>query len=91
MMPEVCKDTKIEPKLTLLSGEKLQDRTLNNSSEAKVDRYQDSRFLGKKATDIFRLFRVFDPSACRYRSKSLQQCHVMNEQEKKRAYSERIL
>ena len=27
MMSEVCKDTKIEPKLTLLSGEELQDRT----------------------------------------------------------------
>ena len=54
MMSEACKDTKIEPKLTPLSGEELQGRTLNNS-------------------------------------KSLQQCHVMNEQEKKRAYSERIL
>ena len=34
---------------------------------------------------------VFDPNACRYRNKSLQQCHVINEQEKKRAYNERIL
>ena len=35
--------------------------------------------------------RVFDPNACRYRNKSLQQCHFMNEQEKKRAYNEKIL
>ena len=35
--------------------------------------------------------RVFDPNACRYRNKSLQQCHVMNEHEKKQAYNERIL
>ena len=53
-MSEACKDTKIEPQLTLLSGEELQRRTSNNS-------------------------------------KSLQKCHVMNEQEKKRAYNERIL
>ena len=30
-MSEVCKDTKIEPKITSLSGEALQGRTLNNS------------------------------------------------------------
>ena len=34
---------------------------------------------------------VFDPNACRYRNKFLQQCYVMNEQEKKRTYNERIL
>ena len=38
-----------------------------------------------RATVFFDL-RVFDPCF-----KSLQQCHVMNEQEKKRAYNERIL
>ena len=35
--------------------------------------------------------RVSDPNACCYRNKSLQQCHVIIEQEKKRAYNERIL
>ena len=37
MMSEVCKDTEIEPKLTLLSGEELQGRTSNNSNKARVD------------------------------------------------------
>ena len=37
MMSEVCKDTKIEPKLKSLSGEELQGRTSNNSNEAWVD------------------------------------------------------
>ena len=37
MMSEVCKDTEIEPKLTPLSGEELQDRTPNNSNKEKVD------------------------------------------------------
>ena len=54
MMSEACKNTRIEPELTPLSGEVLQGRTSNNS-------------------------------------KSLQQCHVMNDHEKKRAYNERIL
>ena len=35
--------------------------------------------------------RVSDPNACRYLNKSLQQRHVMNEKEKKRAYNERVL
>ena len=54
MIPEACKDTEIEPKLTPLSGEELQGRTSNNS-------------------------------------KSLQQCHVMSDHQKKRAYNEIIL
>ena len=33
MVSEVCKDTKIEPKITPLSGEELQGRTSNNSNE----------------------------------------------------------
>ena len=37
MMSEVCKYTEIEPKLTPLSGEKLQGKTSNNSNKARVD------------------------------------------------------
>ena len=37
MMPEVCKDTEIEPKLTPLSAEELQGRRSNNSNKARVD------------------------------------------------------
>ena len=36
-MSEVCMDTEIEPKLTPLSGEELQDKTSNNSNKATVD------------------------------------------------------
>ena len=86
MMSEKCKDTEIEPELTPSPGEEMQDRTSNNSR----GRYQDSRFLGTMATGIFRPW-VFDPNVCRYRNKSLQQCYVMNEHEKKRAYNEGIL
>ena len=37
MISKVCKDTEIEPKLTLFSAEELQGRTSNNSIEARVD------------------------------------------------------
>ena len=37
MMSEECKDTKIEPKLTPLSGGELQDRMSNNSNKERVD------------------------------------------------------
>ena len=37
MMLEVCKDTEIEPNLTLLSGEELQDRTSNSSNKERAD------------------------------------------------------
>ena len=79
-MSEVCKDTEIEPILTTLSGEELPDRTSNNSNDAKV--HIRSRSFWKRRQQAFFDFRVFDPNACRYRNRSLQQCHVMNEQEK---------
>ena len=48
MMSEMCKDTEIEPKLTLLSGDIKQ-------FERGKGRYKDSRFLGTRAIGIFRL------------------------------------
>ena len=83
-MSERCKDTEIEPKLTLLSGEELQGRTSNKSKEAQVD-IRTWCFWEQGQQTFFDL-GIFDPCF-----KSLQQCHVMNEQEKKQAYNERIL
>ena len=89
MTSEVCKDTEIEPKLTPSFGEELQDRTSNNSIKERVD-IRTRGFWERWQIAFFRLW-VFDPNACRYRSKSLQQCYVMNEHEKKQAYNEEIL
>ena len=49
MTSEMCNDTEIEPKLTSLSGKKLQGRTSSNSNEARVD----IRTRGFRATGIF--------------------------------------
>ena len=88
-MSEVCKDTEIEPILTTLSGEELPGRTSKNSNDVRVD--IRTRGFWKRGQQAFFDLRDFDPNACRYRNRSLQQCHVMNEQEKKTTYNEKIL
>ena len=85
----MCKDTKTEPKLAPLSGEGLQGRTSKNLNEAKID--IRTRGLWERGQHAFSDLRVFEPNACRYRNKSLQQWHVINEQKKKQAYNDRIL
>ena len=79
----MCKDTEIEPKLTPLSGKELQGRTSNNSNEATVD--IKTRGFWERAQQAFFDLRVFHPKICCYCNKFQQQCHVMNEQEKKQA------
>ena len=37
MLSEVFKDIEIEPKLTLLTGEELDNRTVNTTNEARLD------------------------------------------------------
>ena len=89
VMSEVCKDTEIEPKLTPLYGEELQGSTSNNSNEARVD--IRTRGFWEQGQQVFFNLRVFDLNTCRYRNNFQKQCHVMNEQEEKQAYNERIL
>ena len=45
----------------------------------------------ERGQQVFFDLRVFDPNACRYLNKLLQRCHVINENEEKRAYNERVL
>ena len=89
MLSEVCKDVEIKPKLTLLTGEELGSRTANTTNEARIG--VRARGVWERGQQAFLDLKVFDSNAYRYLNKSLQQCHVMNEQEKKRAYSERVL
>ena len=89
MLSEVCKDVEIKPKLTLLTGEELGSRTANTTNEARIG--VRARRVWERGQQAFLDLKVFDSNAYRYLNKSLQQCHVMNEQEKKRAYSERVL
>ena len=89
IVSEICKDTEIAPKLLPLSGEELYGRTTNRSNEARLD--IRARGFWNRGQQAFFNVRVFDPNACRYLNKSLQQCYAMNEHEKKRSYNERVL
>ena len=86
MLSEVCKEIEIKPKLTPLTGEQLDSITVNTTNEARLDII--ARGVWKRGQQEFLDLRFFDPNTYRYLSKSLQQCHVMNEQEKKTAYNE---
>ena len=50
-----------------------------------------ARGFWERGQQAFFDLRVFDPNTCRYLNKSLQHCHVINENEKKRTYNERVL
>ena len=88
-LSEVCYDTKIEPIFVSLSGEDLSNRTANRSNEVRLD--VRARGFWERGQQAFFDLRVFDPNTCRYLNKSLQHCHVINENEKKRTYNERVL
>ena len=85
---EVCYDTEIEPTLVSLSGEDLVNQTANRSNEARLD--LRARGFWESAQQAFFDLRVFDPNACKHLNKSLQHSHFIND-EKKRAYNERVL
>ena len=89
IVSELGKDTELEPKLLPLSGEELYGRTTIRSNEAKLDIRAGG--FWKRGQQAFFDIRPFDPKACRYLNKSLQQRHAMNEHEKKTSYNERVL
>ena len=82
MLSEVCKDIEVKPKLAPLTGEELDSRTAKTTNEARLD--IRGREVWERGQQALLDLRVFDPNACRYLNKLLQQCHVMNEKEKKR-------
>ena len=86
MLEEVTSDVQVEPTLQPLSGEEIKR---NQSDEARSDISARGFWIrGQRASfDI----RVFDPNAQRHKSKTLRKCYEINEQEKNREYSSRIL
>ena len=90
LLEEVCLDVAIKLILQPVTGNDLVPSTVNTNDNTRLDVSARSfRIMGKKA---FFVVRVLDPNALRYQSKSLlKQCFAVNEQEKKRLYSRRIL
>ena len=89
ILSEPSNNTELEPKLVPLSGEDLSNWTANRSNEARLD-VQAHGFWERGKQTFFHL-RFYSPNACWYLNKSLQQCDVMNENDKKRTYNERVL
>ena len=61
----------------------------NRSNEARLD--VRARGFWERGQQAFFDLRVFDPNTCRYLNKSLQHSHLINENEKKGTYNERVL
>ena len=89
LLTEVCKDVDIEPQLVLVTDQTFENRTTNTNNEGRVD--IKSRGFWVKDQQPFLDVRVFDPNANRYLNKTLPQCYIKNEKEKKRQYNERVL
>ena len=89
MLKEVCREVTVEPLLLPLEGEHLNHRTANVSNEARVD--VSARGFWTRGQRAYFDIRIFDPSALCYRELSLEAAHRRNEQEKTRAYEERII
>ncbi|KAG0714431.1 hypothetical protein GWK47_014173 [Chionoecetes opilio] len=88
MLREVCRDVSTEPTLLPLDGEHMQYRTANIDNEARVD--LSARGFWTRRRRAFMEIRIFDPMAACHRGISLEAAHQRNEQEKIRAYGERI-
>lgn len=88
MLREVCHDVSTEPTLLPLDGEHLRYRTANTTNEARVD--VSARGFWTRGQKAFMDVRIFDPMAACHRQLSLEAAHQRNEQEKIRAYGERI-
>ena len=88
MLKEVCHDVTVEPMLIPMNGERLAHRTANAASEARVD--VSARGFWTREQKAFFDIRIFDPMAQCHRESSLHAAHRRNEQEKERAYGERI-
>ena len=89
LLEEVCHDVAIQPILQPVSDNNLVPSTANTNDGARLD--VSARSFWSTDQKAFFDVRVFNPNGSRYQSKSLKQCFVVNEREKKRLYNRRIL
>ena len=89
LMSEVCHNVGIEPTLQPLSGETMNHRTSNITDGARLD-VKAQGFWGCERQCAFFDVRVFNPFAHSYHNVTLANCYKRNEQEKRRAYDQRV-
>ena len=88
-MSEVCHNVGIEPELQPLTGERFHFRSANVEDGARMDVRAES-FWGPDRQSAFFDVRVFNPLAPTYQNLSLASSYRRNEQEKRRAYDQRV-
>ena len=89
LMSEVCHNVGTEPSLQPITDEHLIHRTANKEDGARLDVAAEN-FWGNDRQRAFFDIRVFNPLAQSYQNTPLAQCYRRNEQEKKRAYNQRV-
>ena len=88
LLSEVCKGVGTEPTLQPLSNEVLSHRSANREDGARLDIVAED-FWGHKQHAFFDV-RVFNPLAPSLRASTIQDLYRQKEQEKRRAYNERV-
>ena len=89
LLTEVCHDVLVEPNLQPLTGEALAHRASNVSEGARLD-VSVNGFWGGRHEKTFLDVRVFNPHAPSNKNSSISNCYKRHENEKKRAYEQRI-
>ena len=89
LLTKVCHDVQIEPFLQPLIGESLAGASSNTSDGARLD-IAVNGFWGRRFERTYLDARVFNPLAVSNRSTSINPCYRKHEDEKKRAYEQRV-
>ena len=89
LMSDVCHNVGLEPTLQPITEERLHHSTANTEDGARVDIKAQGFWENDRQCAFFDV-RVFNPLAHSYRSLPLSTCYRRHEQEKKRAYDQRI-
>ena len=88
LLSEVCHGVGIEPTLQPLANETLRYRTANREEGARLDIVAEDFWSHRQ--HVFFDVRVFNPFGPNLRNTSLPSCYRQKEQEKRRAYDQRI-
>ena len=88
LLTEVCSSVGVEPALQPLGGERMDHRTANSEDNARLDIKQTTSGAGTDSA--FFDIRVFNPLAPSNWNHTLTSCYHRNEQEKRRAYDQRV-
>ena len=89
LMSDVCHNVGIEPPLQHITSETMSYRTANVEEGARLDIKAQGFWGNDRQCALFDV-RVFNPLAHTYHSLPMATCYRRNEQEKRRAYDQRV-